>query len=197
MKKGSYLLNLFRSKQSVFSVSDIMLIWGENNSARANVRIAYYLKENQLYHIRRGFYAKDKNYDRLELGTKILTPSYVSFETVLLKEGIIFQYHQEIFVASYTTRKIEVDKQAYFYQKVKNQILLNSSGIKHGDTYSIASPERAFLDIVYLNKEYYFDNLAPLNWEKVYEILPIYNNKRMTDAVKRYHLDFREKYSDK
>jgi hypothetical protein len=40
---------------------------------------------------------------------------------------------------------------------------------------------------VYLNKEYYFDNLSSINWNKVDEILPIYGgNKRMQAKVKKY-----------
>jgi len=39
---------------------------------------------------RRGIYAKDKNYDRLELANRIYTPSYISLETVLSREGIVF-----------------------------------------------------------------------------------------------------------
>ena len=61
-------------------------------------------------------------------------------------------------------------------------------GIESRGNYHIASPERAFLDIIYRNKDYHFDNLSALNWEKVYELLPIYGgNKRMAKMVKMYH----------
>jgi len=40
--------------------------------------------------------------------------------------------------------------------------------------------------VIYLNKEYHFDNLINIDWNKVYRILPIYNNKRMEKKVKRY-----------
>ena len=55
------------------------------------------------------------------------------------------------------------------------------------ETYVIASKERAFLDMLYLYKEYHFDNLESINWEKVAEILPIYGgNKRMAAKLKKY-----------
>ena len=37
--------------------------------------------------------------------------------------------------------------------------------LKKEDTYYVASKERAFLDILYLNKDYHFDNLSPLNFD--------------------------------
>ena len=61
-------------------------------------------------------------------------------------------------------------------------------GIEIGKQYSIASKERAFLDIVYLNKKYHFDNLEPINWDLAYEILPIYGKgKTMHERVDRYY----------
>jgi len=50
----------------------------------------------------------------------------------------------------------------------------------------MATKERAFLDRIYVSKDYHFDNLNALDWNKVFEILPIYNNKRMEKKVKQY-----------
>ncbi len=189
MEKGQYISTILRSKQTVFSVQDIMMLWGDLGTNAARVRINYYIKNGELYPIRRGFYAKDKNYNKIELATKIFTPSYVSFETVLAKAGIIFQYYGQIFVASYLTREIVADKQTYSYKKIKDTILTHRAGVMNKENRSIASVERAFLDVLYLYKNYHFDNLSSLNWEKVYEILPIYGgNKRMEKKVKECHL---------
>jgi len=188
IKKGEYISTILRSKQTVFSVKDIMLLWGEPISSAARVRINYYLQSGDLYRVRRGLYVKDKNYDRLELATKIFTPSYVSFETVLGRAGVTFQYYSQIFIASYITREIKADDQKYSYRKIKDKILTSHLGIEAKDNYSVASVERAFLDIVYLNKDYHFDNLLILNWDKVFEILPVYGgNKRMEKMVKKYY----------
>ena len=190
MKKGDYISAILRSNKTVFSFKDIALLWGDSGGA-ARVRVNYYLKNGGLYRIHQGLYAKDKNYDKLELAIKIYTPSYVSFETVLGKAGVIFQYYDQIFVASYLTREITADSQAYSYRKIKDSVLTNNAGVEHKENYSIATPERAFLDVVYLNKDYYFDNLSGLDWNKVFEILPIYSNKRMGKMVKEYHDNFK------
>lgn len=188
MEKGNYISTILRSQQTVFSAKDIMLLWGEASSDAVRVRISYYAKSGDLYRIRRGFYAKDKDYNKFELATKIFTPSYMSFETVLGQAGITFQHYNRIFAASYVTREITADGQVYSYKRIKDAILTNPAGIESKNNYSIATPERAFLDVVYLNKDYHFDNLSPLNWDKVFEILPSYGgNKRMEKTVKKYH----------
>lgn len=182
MKKGDYLSTILKAPQTVFSFKDISLLWGDSSS-NAQSRISYYIKNEDIYHICRGFYAKDKNYNKYELATKLYTPAYISFETVLAKAGVVFQYYNQIFIASYLTREVMVDGQLFSYRKIKDFLLTNNKGIENKENHSVASPEKAFLDTLYLNKEYYFDNPFSLNKDKVYEILPIYKNKRMEKAV--------------
>jgi len=187
MRKAN-ILDIYRSDKTVFTFKELSLILGVTNKDYLKKTIYRYVKAGKLYPLRRGIYAKDKKYNKLELATKIYTPSYVSFETVLAKVGIVFQYYSQIFIASYLTREITVDNQIYSYKKIKDAILTNSVGIENKENYSIASPERAFLDSLYLYKDYHFDNLSPLDWKKVYKILPIYGgNKRMEKRIEQYH----------
>jgi len=107
--KGEYLDVLLRSPKSIFSVKDVALLWREEVENAVRVRLNNYVKTGKLIRLRRGFYAKDKNYNSLELATRIYTPSYISFETVSTREGINFQKYDSIFVASYITREVKVD----------------------------------------------------------------------------------------
>ncbi len=183
MEKGNYLRTILRSPKTIFTYKDILLLWGEPGSDAARVRLNHYARNGDLYRIRRGLYAKDKNYKKEELATRILIPSYVSFETVLSKGGLIFQFYRPVFVASYLTREIIADGQEYSFRKIKNTVLTNPAGVEHKDKSSMATKERAFLDILYVNTDYHFDNLGGLDWSKVFEILPIYENKRMIKKV--------------
>lgn len=189
--KGEYLDVLLRLKNSVFSTKDIALFWRDTQTTASQVRLNYYVKTGKLIRIRRGIYAKDKNYDKYEFATKIFRPSYVSFETVSGSSGMTFQYYGNIFVASYIKREIKCDGQTYSFIKIKNSILSNPRGVDQSGEYAIASPERAFLDIVYRSKNYYFDNLGPLDWDKVFELLPVYNNKKMTKTVQEYYENYK------
>ncbi len=187
MEKG-FLKTILRSDQTVFTFKDMLLMWGGIDVITARKRVNYYIKSGNLYPIRRGIYAKDKDYDRLELATKIFTPAYISFETVLGNAGVTFQYYSQIFVASYQTKEIIADGQKIVYKTLKSAILTNSAGIENKENYAIASPERAFLDVVYLSKDYHFDNLGALDWDKVNEIVPIYGkNRRISGQISKYY----------
>ena len=187
MPEKDYILDLMRSKKTVFTFKDLVLLWGESDVNFVKKKIHRYVKAGKMHSIRKGMYSKDENYDRYELATKIYTPSYISMETVLGAAGITFQLYGQIFAASYQTKEIECDGQKYSYKKIKDIILTDQTGTESRENYSIASPERAFLDVVYLNKDYHFDNLSALNWEKVREILPIYGgNRRIAKMVKMY-----------
>lgn len=185
-KKGQYVDTLLRSSQTVFSVKDIALLWGEEADNAVRVRLNSYVKNGKLIRLRRGIYAKDKNYNRFELATRIYTPSYVSFETVLTRAGVNFQYYGNIFVASYVTREIEVDGQKISFVRMRDYVLSNTNGIEQAEGIATATKERAFLDRIYISKDYHFDNLDALDWNKVFEILPIYYNKRMEKKAKTY-----------
>ena len=181
------ITDILRSPYTVLTFKDVALIWGDTDINSAIAGVNYYVKKGQLYHIRRGIYAKDKNYDRFELATKIYTPSYISMETVLAKEGVIFQHYTQVFVASYLTREIVCDGQTYVFRKIKASVLANPLGIEKKGNYSIAAKERAFLDMLYLSKEYHFDNLTLIDWEKCFEMLAMYENKAMAKRLNSYH----------
>jgi predicted transcriptional regulator of viral defense system len=195
MNKGDFLTAILRSKKTVFSYKDVILLWHDKGTWATRKRLSYYIEKGDLYRIRKGLYAKDRNYNRLELATRILTPSYVSFETVLAKEGMIFQYYEKIYVASYLDREVTIDSQTYSFRKLKTTVLVNSVGVEQSNETSIASKERAFLDTFYTHSDYQFDNLRDLNWEKVFEILPIYTNKRMKKRVESLYKSVGEKTS--
>jgi len=188
MEKGDYFDELLRSPRTVFSFKEIALLWNDSGTKAARVRVDYYIKTGKLIRLRQGLYAKDKEYNHLELATKIFTPSYITFETVLLQAGITFQYYgKEFFLASYLTREVKIDGMTYTFKKIKDSVLTSSLGIKHENFYSIATPERAFLDTIYRSKSYHFDNMGALNWDMVFTILPIYQNDAMKTTVTEYH----------
>lgn len=178
---------LLRSKNTLFTFKELSLIWNETDANLAKKYAYRYVKMGKLYAIRKGTYAKDKNYDRLELASKIYTPAYISLETVLGTEGIVFQHYERIFVVSYLTREISCDGQTYAFRRMKYPTLTNTLGLERRNNYYIASKERAFLDTVYLNKDYHFDNLSSIDWDKCYELVAIYDNKAMERRLNSYH----------
>ena len=182
----SPILQLYKDNKTVFTMRELSLIWQEDNLNRLKNKVKYYVSKGDLIRLRRGIYAK-KDYNINEVAIKIYKPAYVSFETVLASSGVIFQYYETIFVASYLSREIALNNgEKIKYRKLKSEILLNSLGIKNENNISIASKERAFLDIIYLNPNYYFDNLSDIDWNKCFEIVKIYQSQKVEETLKNY-----------
>ncbi len=159
-----------------------MLI-GETNFESLNKRLNYYIQKGKLFNPRKGIYAKQA-YSMNELACLLYTPSYISLEFVLQQAGVIFQFNSQITVVSYLSRTIEIEGIALSFRKIKNEILIDTFGINTDDKgVSMATPERALLDILYLNSNYYFDNLNLIDVDLIFKILPIYKSKVLTKRV--------------
>lgn len=180
------LIKLYQSPKTVLTTKDIAILWKEKDKDNLKSKIAYYAKKGNLQRLRRGIFVKDKNYNLKELAASIHTPAYISFETVLREEGVIFQHHNAIFAASYLSREIECDGNKIVYRKLKNEILVNRAGVNAKEGFSIAGKERAFLDMIYLFGDYHFDNLGGLDRRKCFELAGIYHNKQLNKRLKKY-----------
>ncbi len=187
----NFLTTLYGSKQTVFTSKEIAILIGEKDANKLKSKLAYYVKTKKLIRLRRGIFVKNKVYDRNELAVRLYAPTYVSFETVLAKEGVIFQYYETIFVASYLSRKIEFKGNKFAYRKLKDELLINQTGLINRGTYFEATKERAFLDMLYLFGDYYFDNLRGIDWDRCYDMVLIYKNKTLEKRLKNYF----EKYA--
>jgi len=185
MRENDFILSLYKADQTVFGLSDISLLLNDSNFIRLKQKINYYVHTKAINNLRRGVYTKN-DYNKEELACKIYVPAYISLEYVLNKAGIIFQYNEQITVVSYLSRNIELDKHKLIFRKIKSQILLNTSGIIRSQKgINIATPERAFLDILYLNKDFYVDNGSLLNKEMIQKLLPVYNSKQLNKRVNK------------
>lgn len=182
----SLIAKLYQTPKTILTTADLALIWEETNQNNLKSKIAYYAKQGALIRLTRGIFAKDKNYNPKELATSIYTPSYISFETALREAGIIFQHYDTIFVAGPWPKTVALDKTTITFRKLKDTVLFSPVGVDTKDNYSIASPERAFLDTIYLFPDYYFDNLGSINWEKCFALVKMYGNQQLSKRLKKY-----------
>jgi predicted transcriptional regulator of viral defense system len=186
------IVKLYQSPKTVLTNKDLALLWQETDKNNLKSKIAYYVKKGVLLKLTRGVFAKDKNYDPQELAASLYSPSYISFETVLRSEGIIFQHYDTIFAAGPWPKTVKINNNTFTFRKLKDEILFNPSGISAEKNYSLASPERAFLDMIYLFPNYYFDNLKNINWEKCFELVKIYKNKQLIKRLNKYYKNYVE-----
>jgi len=175
-------IDIVNSWKTVFSYQDLAYFFWNDKKKLAH-KVSYYAEKWYLYKIKKWLYSLDKNYNRLELATKILKPSYISLETALKIHGIIFQYTSAIYVISYKSYETEVDSENIVFKFLNKKIRENYDWIENKKNYSIAWLERAVLDTLYLYKDFYFDNLRPVSWDKIEQLLPIYNSKSLEKRV--------------
>ncbi len=178
------LLKLAISGKTVFSTNDLMLFWKIENKNVLKTTIFRATKKGYLINIRRGLYGLDEvEINNFELAGKLKKKSYVSFETVLLKNGVINQWYDTYFSAS--DRKVEIKNKygKFEYRKLSEKVLNNRLGIINKGNYFIASTERAICDYFYKVSFQQLDDLDGVNKMKLIQISKIYQNKRLEKDI--------------
>ena len=179
---------LIHSKKTVFLKIDIKNILDFKTNMALDKFLYRAKKEWFLENIFYWIY-NFKNYNIFEFACKLKKKSYISLETVLKKEAVIFQYYETIFLISDNTFYKEVWWQKFQFNKIKDSILLNPLWVINKWNYIIASKERAVCDRIYLSKNYYFDDLSSLDFKKLEEISKIYNKRVILEVnklIKKY-----------
>lgn len=191
MHKNDFILELYKRRQTVFTIGEIAMLFPDISYNALKSKIHYFVKTNRLQSLRRGIYSKE-SYDPYELAIKIYTPAYISFETALQKEGMNFQYDTQIYVASILSRTVITKTgETIIYHKMSRDIISDPRGLVINPNYAIAGKERVFLDVLYLYRNFHFDNLD-LDWDKVWEFLPLYHNKNLGKRARQYYKIYRE-----
>ena len=182
-KNKNVVLAIRNSADSVFRFVDMSMLTGETNYNSLNQKLNYGVRTKKILNPRRGIYTK-QNFSYEEIANRIFNPSYISLEYVLKQNGIIEHAADTITSACYLSRKITVGDKTMSYHKFKDEILINPSGIIREKSVNIATVERAFLDLLYLGKQYNFVNLNLMNKKTIIKLLSIYNSKKLSEHVK-------------
>ncbi len=182
--------NIYQFGKTVYTINELGLVWGIRNRDVLRNKVCYWIKNHKLRRIKRGVYALSDKFDKFELAGKLQSPSYVSLSTVLRQFGVIFQYDSMISSVAQINRNYVFEETGYSYRKIKESVFFNENGLVRKQAYTIASQERAVLDMMYLTPKIYFDNLSKMDWEKAFELVEIYDNKRLTRELnKLYRLE--------
>lgn len=177
------LETILSSPRSVFNVQSLRMLTESEDSQKLTKSLHYYVKEGKIRNPRRGIYTK-ATYDEKEMACSLFRPAYVSLEYVLQRCGVVFQYDDAVTCVSYLNRSVEIDEKTYRFRIINPELWIGMEGIDQHDNILIATPERAFLDMVYLSAgNCYFDNLHPLNKTKIKQLLPLYKSKVLPQRV--------------
>ena len=120
--------------------------------------------------LHRGFYSVKPltTINPLELGSAAIHQySYLSTESVLVQEGVIFQDVAYYTFCSSKTYIIRIKEFTYKIRQLKDEYLYKTAGIIDKKTHRQATVERAVADMLYFNPQFYFDAKDHVDWKRV------------------------------
>lgn len=163
------------------------------------VQIAFWTKKGYIKKIRKGLYLltnAQNDINLLSLASKIYAPAYLSLEFALNYYGIIPDIPGTY--TSVTSRKTityENEFGNFTYQKIKSSLFFGYVMQKDRNvTFYIATPEKAILDYLYLNKnklvaqenfwrELRIDEEFEFDLKKIGEYKKLFNDKKVTKLI--------------
>ena len=174
---------LTESKKTVFRTKNLQSLWDEDyrNTVIYAKRMVV---KGLILKLAKGYYVLNKEYSVYELANLIISPSYVSFNSALLFNGVCFQVSNTVQAVSLLNYQKEVGDRIYKYQSMKKDLFFNAEGIDFKNNVSVASPERALLD------SFYFGVVANVDdWDKI-------NKTYLNKLAGNYPLSVQKKIKD-
>jgi len=171
------------------------------NIKNIKMKIKSMLDKGDLISIKKGIYETDKSINPFYLANVIYNPSYISFQTALSFYGLIPERTYNVTNATYGKNKTkEYDNYfgKYIYRDVPKSVFPYGTKSKQFDgyMYTIASKEKALLDMLYNTKPLYalknlneylsndlrfkMDELINFDLEFINEISPLYHSTNVT-----------------
>lgn len=184
--------DLKKIKKLYFTYQDVARILSTSEDS-ARVLCTRYVKQKYLIRLKRNFYILKERWDnitlnqRLELANILQVPSYISLMTALSFYEYTTQVQQKFIesISLYRTFIKDIDGFIFNYSKIKNDYYF---GFSKKNNVFIASPEKAFVDSLYLSYlgKYNLD-ISSLNLEKI-------DKKGCENILKKYPSKFKIYY---
>ena len=154
---------LNRIKKLYFGYEEISRALGISLSS-ARVSATRYVKQGFLVRAKRNVYVLRERWKTLTIEEKFVlanlleVPSYISLMTAMGYHEVTTQVQRDFIesLAVKRTKETDVEGAVFKYTKIKKELYF---GFRRDEGFFIASPEKAFLDAVYLVsiKKYSFD----------------------------------------
>jgi len=165
---------LLKQGRKLFHTNDLALLWQITNKNTLYTTIKRYVKKGILIPIHKGFYAtvSVKKINQIELGISYLHQyAYLSTESVLVNYGVIFQKSENITLVGNISKNFTIGDTKYIVRKMKDSYLFQTIGITTDvNGVKTATLNRAVADLLYFNRNYYFDNRKAVNWAQVKQL---------------------------
>ncbi|HLF17914.1 MAG TPA: hypothetical protein VI749_03355 [Candidatus Omnitrophota bacterium] len=208
--------NIFLQKaQDLPVVNTRVLSAGRVDSLSFKVQISRWVKAGKLIQLKRGIYLLAEPYRKIPVSEfyvagVLKNPSYISLEKALEYHGLIPEA-VSVFT-SVTTKRPEMMKTPvgrYEYRHIKPSLFWGYTSLTTGgQTFFMATPEKALLDLFYLNhidvspdylKEMRLQNVENIGLDKLLEYARRFKKKtllRMARLLERYVKEERKGVKD-
>ena len=173
----------------VFHTDDVANLWRIRNRNTLSTTLSRYAAAGLIHRIHKGFYSikKISELDPRLVGLRALHgPAYISCESVLFEQGLLNQPPREITLVGRISKRFGLVGERYRVRKLKEEFLVNDTGIESKNGLRVASTERAVADLLYFNPKKYFDILSPATRHHAQEIARAvgYSLKKNHDSAK-------------
>lgn len=177
MRKEELIQKIEPLGKEFFTMNDLHKLFPDDSYLK--IHVSRFLANGIIKPITRGIYTLSTHPPDLEkVATQLYYPSYISFESVLSKYGIMNQGLYKLTLAtSRHSKKLTLTGIECDYSKLKLDLFF---GFELLDGIYIAEPEKAILDMLYLislNKRY----VDTSEW-----YLDELNHKKITEYAKKY-----------
>ena len=150
------------SGRTVFTPLDLRMLW-RLNALNAKMSVVRMAEKDLIARLANGYYALNNRYNRYELANRLMSPSYVSFQSALFYAGINFQAREEVASVALRDHRKQVGSTLYTYVAMKRELFFNPEGVVMREGVAMALPERAILDSFYFGYLPDIDNGEKLN----------------------------------
>ena len=192
------ILELNKINKSYFGYEEISRILGISLQS-SRVSANRYVKQGVLVRIKRNLYVLNEKWKILEkegkfiLANLVQIPSYISLMTALDYYEITSQMQREFIesIAIKRSKEVEVKNTVFNYTKISSVLY---TGFKREKDFFIATPEKAFLDALYLMSlgRYNFDiasiDFNKLNKDEIRKLIRIFPLKTLKLLDKNEYL---------
>lgn len=188
------ILQIQISGSRVFTAQDLAVWWGYSDEDKLYELIKYYVRTGQIYKFTRGLYSLIKYNQQsirqdtnllYEVANKLIPNSYVSLWTVLKREGVVFQYYDEIYSMARKSVTRDVLGVKFVYKQIKQNVLLNDLGVEEVGKARLAGVERAIGDAIYYFANLALERIGDARQELLYKVAKIYQNRTLEIKVKQ------------
>jgi len=176
-----------------------LLLAGKVNPNIVRLQLTRWTKSGRVYQLRRGLYAIAPPYQKVKphpflIANRMQRASYVSLQSALAYYGLIPDtVHATLSVTAGRPERLKTPLGVFEFRHIKPDLLRGYRMTDlHGQQALVAMPEKALLDLVYLQpggdsahylRELRLQNLERLDMDELYRQAAAFNTPKLRRAV--------------